>query len=642
MLKKLLLIASVVFGLYIESQIPRGPENLAIPWAAIAGIASGLGGLIGGNRDNQRYKWDQGAFVNLLNRLDEAYNYGRSTWQDALLPGALGAIWPTQANGSAILTEDGQLGGDLNFLLRNAITNQESPYSPTNILSQWGRPYENGRMGIFTGDAYNLFNPNGSQMDAIRQLSGQAFQGGGWTPARQSFLETINPLLSGQNPQMGEMSNVGGEILRNRGGNQFTLGIMDMANQVLRQGGETDWLRGLIQNAAGIAEQGGATPFTRGGQGFAGSILQQDGRTPFSGAGALAGLQGVLGGGNSAVNNTLADRGLELLDREPLISPQQALSFAADQAGTDTQRAFQAAQSRALARGGGPGSVVAAGQANAGMGEFADAAARNKAEAMREALIRQQELGLRQQGLGAETLQAAGGQQNQLLGTYSDLLSAMEGQSTNRLGLGFSGLGQLGGLENQRLLGALGLVPDAQNSANQRASIFGNLGLGSDSQNIQRLGIGGNFLNNFTQNQLSALQALTGHSSAQDQYTLGMGGLFNNLGNSQANVLNQLYQNELNSMNAGLNRANLAGNLWQNTIGNAQNNLNMWNNNVMNSWNPLVSLAGQGQNWGLTALGGLGLGGAPNLRGQQGGGGFGGALGSLIGGLGGFGGNNGG
>ena len=603
---------------------------------AISALASSIGGLFGGRQQQRQINWQNDAFINLLNRLDEYAGYGRDSWQNMAMPALLNAIFPSHAEGSAILTQDGQLGRDLNFLLRNSITDQSSPFSPTNIFNQYARPYENDIMGRVTGDMYNLANPDGGRLGSLGDLASQVFAGGGWTPARQNFLETINPLLSGANPQMGAMSDVGSEILRTRGGNQFSLGNMDMANQVLRQNGQTDWLNGLVQNLAGIAEQGGATPFTRGGQGFAGNILSSDGRTPFSGAGALAGLQGIATGGQSGVNNALADRGLELFDREPLISPQQALSFAADSAGTANNRAFEAVMRRAQARGGGPGNVVAAGAANSGMGEFADTAARNTAEAMRNALTQQQELGLRQQGIGAEALASAGGQQNQRLGTYADLLSAMEGQSTNRLGLGFSGLGQLGGLENQRLLGALGMVPDAQNSATQRASVYGGLGNSADSNNIQRLLAGGGFLQNFTGNQLAALNALNNQIANQDQYTLGAGGLANNISNSQSNIFNQMFQNQLGSQQAGLNAGNLFGNLAQNMFGNAQNNLNMWNQNVMNSWNPLLGLAGQAQNWGLTALAGLGVGNAPRGLPDGYGGGIGPAVGGIIGGIGGL------
>lgn len=598
-----------------------GTGALFGPWGSAIGGAVGLiGGLLGGRKEDQALDWNRDAYVNLLNRLDSSYNYGRDVWQNVGLPTAMASILNSSGTANSILTDPGQLGGDLGFLLRDMITNQSSTFSPTNIMSQWGRPYENTRMGQYTGDMYNLANPDGSGLSNTRNLAEQVFAGGGWTPARQSFLDNIGSLLSGQNSQMGPQSDVGNEILGNRGNTQFSGGNMDMANQTLRQGGQTDWLNGLIQNLGGIAQSGGATQYTRGGQDFAGSLLSSDGRTPFSGAGAAAGLQGVLGGGGSAVNNTLADRGLELFDREPLMSPQQAASFAFDTAGTQARNAFRGNMQRAQARGGGPGSVVAAGQANEGMGEFADQISQAQSGAMREALLKQQELGLQQQGLGATALGSAGGQQNQRLGTYADLLSAMEGRSTDRLNLGMSGLGTLGGLENQRLLGALGMVPDAQNSANQRAQIYGSLGNQSDSNNIQRLGLGSNMLNSFTQNQLAALNALNSQIGTQDQYTLGAGNLFNTLNNSQSNILNQLWQNEMGAFQGGLNQAQLFGNLGNNMIGNAQNNLNMWNSNVMNSWNPLVALSGQGQQWGLQGLAGMTLGQAPNYAPRAGGG----------------------
>lgn len=575
-----------------------------------AGLSNLLGvgaGIYGGLRQDQNARWSNDFLINLLNRQDGAYNFGRDQWGN-LLNQAQGAILPGQTGAQGNLFGDGSTGANYSFLLNNLLnTPENSQYSAQRIMQDYGGPFGTTNSGRAQGDLFNL-GSDGSRAAGIADLASSGFANGGWTPQRQEILDNLGPLMQGMTPAQQQTLMSGLGLMQNNGSTARNDGIMDRGAEAIQFGGSTPWLEGLIENVGGIAQNQGQTAGTQGVQNAAMNLLQTGGTNPFLNAGSSVGLQGLGTGGRTGVTEGLASRGLDLFNRESLLTPEQAMSFAADTSGTATQQAYEAIQRRAQARGGGPGAVVAAGNATGAMADFADDAARNKAEAIRNALLGQQTLGLQQAGMGANAAEAAQGAENSRLGVFGSLLGNTQGTAAQNLSTGFGALNNAQELETQRYLQALGLVPAAQGQATSRAGTIGGLGLQADQNNTGRMNLGGNLLQNFTGSQQNGVNAMNQFTGQQDQYQqmlaqLGLSGT-----NTQAGIMQNFYGNELASANQGNQRANLFGNLVNNQFGNIQGNLNQNSGLLQGSWSPLTGLAQQGQNWGITGLNNLNLG----------------------------------
>lgn len=601
------------------------------------GIASILGSLFGGKKQNNTVSNEQKMLQDLFGKGQGAYDFGRENWLSQMAPVRDGAQL-AGAGSQARIFEDGTAGGNLNYALTDMF-NQSSNFNPMNIMQMFGGQYNTPTTEGAQWNLNNLGN-NDSRIAGVGNTAAQGFAGGGWTPQRQQFLDQNNPLQGGNSEAQRWMLEQGKSMLANGGNTGFTQGLQDRAGEAVKYGGYTPELNGLVQNLAGIAGKGGATNYTQSGIGSAGNIIgqggydpainsllgsansmfQSGGRTPQINAGSNTALQGLAGGGRTDVSNGMADVGLDLLGREALMSPQQAASFAMDTSGAASKNAFEAAQRHAQARGGGPGNVVAAGNSTGAMADFADKIAENQAGSLRDAMLNQQNLQLQQRGLGGQMASGAGGLENNRMGMFGDLLGSMEnaatgkmnsaagmagsalGTAANRLGTGFSGLSSMGNLESDRLLQALGMVTGAQNSATNRAGTLGQLGLGADQNNIGRMGQGMGAMQGYTKSQQDALNSLSQLIGNQDQYALGLGNLSNSSSTSQANILNALFGNEQVAAQNGLARAGQYGQLTNNMFNNAQSGNNTMAGLLQGSWSPLTNLAGQGAQFGLQGL----------------------------------------
>ncbi len=619
-----------------------------ISGAVLKPIIGGIGGAIGGIGEAQQQRWENDFAINLLNHLKETQGAGYEDWLKQMTPLMFGAQ-NAGAGSQSRLFDDGSVGGNYNSVLNNMWTNPgDSQYSAQRILGDYGGALSNDMMNNAQGSMYGMGGAGG-RTDTIGNTANQVFQNGGWTPQRQQFLDQLSPLLEGKSQSQQQQLLSGMGLLQSNGANKETTNYLQRGNDVMNQGGSTPWLEGLIQNVAGIAGnqgQNAASKFgTSAGQNIIGSggydpqisnllssatnVFNSGGRTPQIDAGSNSALQGLASGGRTNLTQGLGNTGLDLFNREALMSDPQAASFAMDTAGTATKNAYEALQRQAQARGGGPGNVVAAGNSTGAMADFADKLAENQAQGLRDTMQKQQELKLQQRGLGAQTATGAQGLETSRYGTFADLLGGMEnaatgkmnsganmassalGTAADRLGTGFSGMNQSQQLETQRLMEALGLVPTAQNSATSRAGTMGGLGLTADSNNINRLNTGANLLQNFTGGQQNAANSLNSFIGNQDQYQNLMAQLGLSAGSQQAGIMNNLSQNELAALKAGLDKANMFGGLVNNQMQNSQAYNNMNSNLLQGSWNPLTALSGQSNDYAKTALSGLSLGNAP-------------------------------
>jgi hypothetical protein len=322
---------------------------------------------------------------------------------------------------------------------------------------------------------------------------------------------------------------------------------------------------------------------------------------------------------------------------------QTAIDMAGDQAAGSARDIMQAAQRRASARDTDSG-VVRSGLPSGELAKYQDAAARQVSDAQRAAMLGQQALQLQQAGLGSQMAQGGLGSESQRIGTFGNILGDIEGVATQRLGVGggmmadseqiaaqrllssmgllpdiastaFGGVGQAG---TQRLLGALGLIPGMQNSATSQVGTYGNLGLGGMENELARMGLGGQFTNQFTGNRLNALGTIGNIMGNQNQYALGLGGLANQGWGGMGSLYNQQFGNYLGGGQLGVNRAGQLGNQWLQADQNRMSQLGQVGNIWQQAMQPYADVTGQLANmanmWGQNVGGAFR--GAGNLTGN--------------------------
>ena len=294
--------------------------------------------------------------------------------------------------------------------------------------------------------------------------------------------------------------------------------IFGQSSQYMQPGAMQGYQQGMVGAAQGNPIMSGAQ------QGFQSGGMSPQYQQLYSQINALLSgqnpaLQTQMGAGQDLVTSRGVDpfsaqyqqAGQAAVNSNPLLSLQQAATFAADRSANDFRNASEAARSQALARGGGPGSVVASGLQNDAMADFADQGMQAKAKAVQDALMQQQGLGLQQQGmLGNLGLQAGA-------------------QNIDRMQLGAGLLGQGQQAQNQ-LLNILGGTVGQQNQYQ--------LGLGQLGQSGTNSLI--NALNSAYGNELGAGQLGLQQQNALSNALLGQMGAQGNL----MGILNQQYQNQ--------------------------------------------------------------------------------------------------
>ena len=415
-----------------------------------------------------------------------------------------------------------------------------SVYGNENTAANRGLQGFNQVAGQLTPGAQNLMGLGQNLAGTTRQLS----------PEMQALQQAIPGLMtrSAMTPQMQA-------ILQAYGG------ALGGANLPMSAGGD-------------ILNSLGSTALTNEAAQGAGNIIGAQGNTPGSNLLGAFGQSALTSGGATPLSNYLGARGVDLTQQNPVFSPELAASMAKDLAGREYRKAQEQAQAQALLRGGGPGSVVATGQQNAGMADFADQAAANDAAQFENALTNQQGLGLQQFGQGNQMAQSAAG------------------LNLQNLGLGTQAVGTGQGMANQQLLAALGLLPTTQNA---QTNLFGTGG-----------GIYGNALNT----QLGGLNNIFGNTMSAQQLGLQQGqgtvGGLNNLFNTQmglGSLGNSLYNSGSNNLQSILGGYNSSANTALGAQPGIFSGIGGLQGIIGSAWSPFLSnvgqvLAGQGTNLG--------------------------------------------
>ena len=397
---------------------------------ALGSLLDPISGLFSNFADSRDRGWWRGAYVNNLNFGRQGYDDWNRLWQDRTNP-----VFANAARANEYM------GTPLYESFSPYIQRANDFYSQIpGMRDEYGQPY-------FGGGIANSLDDFGELADGGKDI----FRGGGWSPAGGGLMDFASRLQNGETPEMGQMSQTGRGMLENWGQTDFTNALRDMATTNVRYGGQTDLLRNAANYADSIFQTGGATDFTRAAQ----------------------------------------ERAIGKLGENPVLSMEDAIAMSRDQAGTAAAQRAKAARRQALARGGGPGTMVANGSTNEAMADFADQAMQAEAAAGRDAMLKQQELGLQ------DVLQSA------------------------KLGEGSQGL------ENNRLLTALGLNAEFQRAATGQLSAAGNLGLGGDQADLGRASLGGSLLNNYLGAQLGGGNLGRGVLGDMNQYALGAGNLAN-------------------------------------------------------------------------------------------------------------------
>ena len=463
-------------------------------------MADFISGLLGAamqgwglQQQMHQQKWLEDFAINELNNKRGVQNFGQDRWMSNFDPARDQALQLNNWFTPALFGENGSQANLINMMTQ----------FPGLLQQYTGDPFSAG----INGNMQSLLGQNAERMgyyDPTADTAQQGFLGGGWTPQREASQNILMQILQGQGAQMGTLGDVGTDLLGMRGQTAFTQGYQDRGMDAMNSGGMTDPLR----TAQGIANAAGA-------------------------------------------------RGLDLINREALMSPDQAANFAGESAARATQGAYERAQRQALARRGKAASVVAAGgNEQDPMSEWADAASGSVADARRKALMEQQGLGLQQMGLGS-----------------------------------------------QMALGSGGLFPQLQNSATSNAGTIGGLGLNAAQLENARMGTGGNLLNTYLDAQGRAGGLMNQSMTDQGNYALGLGGLGLNAQNAGQAGRNNLFGNYLagGQFGAGLNQQNFGMNnqYFQNLLGLNRDNMT----NYMGGLNSLINLGGQGITWGTAGMG---------------------------------------
>lgn len=323
-----------------------------------------------------------------------------------------------------------------------------------------------------------------------------------------------------------------------------------------------------FDTAISMMNGGNISPYTGKGADLALQYASGGGPSIFSGMGGLSmpsfSAPSISISGPSSVSRGAVDSGYtqsidemigkakEILDQNPLIPMQQAISMARDQAGTSMSQNMEAMMRRALQRGNQGASNVMSGLSNQAMADFANEGSQAEAAAMRDAMMKQQGLQLQKYGIGADlskameqvaagrnasSSQLAGQEMSanaQLQAAYmsaqaqaaaqnaqmqfaaqqaqADMYKTAMQINANQRMQGLQSLLGFSGQQNEQMMGGLNAMSNLQNSANNRLGIATDAFLkGSDIQSGREMG---------------ALGLIPGMSNAQNQnLNTGLGAL---------------------------------------------------------------------------------------------------------------------
>lgn len=414
-----------------------------------------------------------------------------------------------------------------------------------------------GERGVNLMDQFGTTGYNLNAQDA----AGRAISAGGYNPQIQGLYDAGNALFSsgGMSPQLDSLANTAQTNLDSTGSNYST--ILSRLLQPLsfqNAAGFDPSLSTLLSSATSSTPLTGTSGYTGQnmttlGQGVEGlqQLLDRNGDIDNINAAATQALSGDLPNGDrygDMINNLMAQygsligggfglgggggasggsagglipmdadleamkkKGREFFEKDPLLSMDQMVSMAIDQADTAAAQRAEQAQRYAAARGGG-GAIVNTGAANRAVSDFADESMMARAAAAREAALKRQELGLTQQIQGGQVgIAASNADTNrQQVAASRDIASANNATSAsianaqianaqNQLRAQLQAAGLQAGLgaattargQNYgRAQSGLEALLAAQTVANNRGNIFSDVATKSLADATQRYGIG--------------------------------------------------------------------------------------------------------------------------------------------------------
>jgi hypothetical protein len=423
----------------------------------------------------------------------------------------------------------------------------------------------------------------------------------------------------GYNPNLNSIIGAGQGLMGNEGMAAPMGQAIGNLSQLIGQGGATSGTQTMNQIGAQGLGGGGMTGGIGYGQDYLQSLLNSQGAT--AGSDALQGL------------------GLRYAQNNPLLGVNAAANMARENAADSSRGAYEQGMRQAYARGNGPG--VTTGQSNQIMRGVTDEALRREAAAMRQAVTGEEGLGLQQQGQGFSALnsglsQAAGREQMgaqmlpQLEGLktsnmnlYGNLMNNAGTLEAQRYGMGFSGLGNLYGVANQRFGTGANTAMSAEqqalaqlNAANnmtqglygvgnqryfgamddaqameamrlQNMTGLGNLAMQGNQISAGRMGQAGNMMQNYLGNQMGGV-------GAASQWG-GVGANAMNAGLNQVGASNQFGSDALNRMYG----------MYSGQMGQNLNRINGQTGAMYQGLQSNLGLGNQLQGWGLAGLTGM-------------------------------------
>lgn len=537
--------------------------------------------------------WIQGGLTGTWNNLQNYYGQGMEWARAAGLPVFNQA--PTgmnQANQFLYGTPEGYPGAltDVEDQLRQYGNFQSmAPAFYQNALGPQGMGFVNtlGNQGL---NAYNMSNLPAYYMNT-----------GGQTDSSRQLYEEALRTAYGMGSQAGTLGDVGQSLLGGRGQSAYTQNLQDVASRMLSGQMVDPALQSGLGYSNAILGGGGATPNTYGLSNYGANMLNTGGLTPTGQVGEAAALQFLMSGGQTPLTNQLQNSAMQLVGRDVVPYRGSLVSQAVDQAGDAARRASEAAYRKILAYGG--DLSVQNGMRNQAMLANANDIAAQQSAAIRDAQAKEIAAELQQQQLASNYGLQAAQQQQQNLGTSGNILGNLENLAVSRLNLGTGAIQGAEQLQNQRLLQALGILPNLANVQAQNTSLYGNLGLAAGQQEQAGMNLGGNLLNNYLASRQAGLNTGANIAGLENSMFNTAGGLYGNLLNTGGGLTNQAMSGLLSGYNTGLNQASgLYGNYFsgfqpRNTAANTIAGL--YGTNLSG----LSTLAGQGMNLAQTSAG---------------------------------------
>lgn len=539
--------------------------------------------------------WIQGALTNTFNNLQNAYGQGFGWAQGAGTP--VSNMAPTGLQqGSQFLygTPEGYPG---------VLTNIEDQLRQYGNLGSLVPYFQQSAISGQGQDIINQLQNQGIDVSRLADYANYYMGQGGQTDASRQVYDRAMDIGLGQGAQMGSMGDTGMSLLGGRGQTAYTQNLQDVASQYLANLGQNAGLAGGQNAALNMLSGGGATGGTRTLGNFGSNLLNTGtGLTAAGQAGEQAALRGLQTGGATDLLSQLQKFAGQNVNES--VVPTGLTSQAVDAAGAQALKMGEAAYRKALARGGGPGAIVASGQQNQAAAEFENEIMQAQAQAIREAQANTINAKLQQQQLAASYGLNAANQQQQNLATSGNLLIGLENMATGRLGLGTNALTSSEELQNQQLLAALQNLPAYTNTQANAANIYGNLGLGAAGQETSNMALGGNLLNQYNQNRLSGLGLGQTTAGMENQMFVNSGNLSNSLYGTGGQLSNLGLQGLLSGSQIGNQQAtNMFGaynNMANTRLGGANTAAGLYGTNMSG----LTNLSGQGMGLAGTALSG--------------------------------------